>query len=52
MRLNRVYGRGNVPYDPPQTHKGTPLPDQLPITVARLAVAYMSALIDEAEKLA
>lgn len=51
-KLNRVYGRGNVPFDPPTTHMGAPLADESPLAVARLALVYMTALIEEAERLA
>lgn len=47
-RLVPVIGRGPVTYDVPSVHKGDALPDAFPTTFADLAVAYLSALVEEA----
>ena len=39
-------------FDPPNEHLGTPLSNNSPLTVANLAIAYLSILIEEASKLA
>ncbi len=49
--LATVHGRGNVSFVPPAEHLGHSLPDQSPLTVAKLAITYMESLIDEAETL-
>jgi hypothetical protein len=40
--------RFNDHFDPPYEHLGVNLPDQLPLTVARLFVAYVARLIEDA----
>ena len=41
--------RYNVTFHPPKEHLGQPLTDNSPFNVARLWLAYLSALVDEAE---
>lgn len=52
VRLAPVTGRGPVTYQPPMTHKGQPIQDCSPVSVAELALAHLSALIEEARTLA
>ncbi len=47
--LVTVTGRGNVTYEPPTEHLGKPLPDNLPITVGKLTLAYLESLLSDAE---
>lgn len=47
-RLVAVTGRGPVVYPVPVEHQGKPLPDPFPATLAGLAVAYLSALVEDA----
>jgi hypothetical protein len=49
VRLVPVRDRGRV-YQPPSNHLGTPINDASPIGIATLAVAYLEAIISEAEK--
>jgi hypothetical protein len=46
--LRAVTARGNVVYQPPAMHLGLPIPDNSPLAVADLALAYFEKLIDEA----
>lgn len=45
-----VINRG-VTFNPPSKHLGEPMPDQRPITVMKLALAYLEKMIDEAKAL-
>jgi hypothetical protein len=47
-----VTGRGNITYNPPKSHLGSPLPDDLPVTVGRLGLAYLELLVADASRLA
>lgn len=44
-----VTGRGNIKYAPPATHLGHPLPDSQPISVGKAGLAYLEALVAEAD---
>ena len=44
-----VTGRSSIRYDVPTQHLGKPLPDDLPLTVGKLGLAYLEALVAEAE---
>lgn len=46
--LSPVIGRGNNTYDPPLEHLGKPLADSAPITVGKLCLVYLEALVTEA----
>jgi hypothetical protein len=50
-RLSPVASRGNVVYQPPKSHLGKPLESDLPVTVGQAAFAYLSSLVDDAERL-
>lgn len=52
VKLLPVTGRGGVIYNPPTHHKGKPIGDTSPITLAKLCVQHLSDLISEAEGLA
>jgi hypothetical protein len=47
-KLAVINPRGRPPMDPPTTHLGEPLPDDSPLTVATLALNYLTKLIEEA----
>lgn len=49
--LRAVNARGDRVIPPPTRHKGTLLPNQEPLTVATLALAYAEALVAEAASL-
>lgn len=50
VALRPVTGRGKISYDPPKNHLGKFLPDNSPLTVAKLAIAYLADLVSEAEE--
>ncbi|HKR24224.1 MAG TPA: hypothetical protein VJS15_03115 [Allosphingosinicella sp.] len=45
-----VDSRYKTTYPPPREHLGKPIPENTPDTVAKLALDYLTALIDEAER--
>jgi hypothetical protein len=48
-KLATVTGRGGIKFPPPSEHLGKPLESNLPIPVGRLCLAYLQALVSEAE---
>ena len=44
-----VKGRGGITYQPPTQHLGKPLTNNLPLTVGRVAIVYLEALLVDAE---
>ena len=48
--LMPVSGLGGIIYNPPIEHLGAPLPDDSPLTVGRLGLSYLEALVAEAER--
>lgn len=46
-----VRARGNRVHHPPAIHLGKPLPSNLPVPVAELALTYLVNLVEEASKL-
>lgn len=46
--LMPVTGRGNITYNPPETHRGEKLADTLPITIGELGLTYLEELVSEA----
>tara|TARA_R110002012_G_scaffold85282_4_gene212771 strand:+ start:1057 stop:1659 length:603 start_codon:yes stop_codon:yes gene_type:complete len=48
--LKTVTGRGDIKYHPPKFHLGKPLPNNTPIVVGRLALSYLSAIVEDAGK--
>lgn len=44
-----VTARANVTYPPPEKHLGVRLSDGLPLTVGKLGIAYLEALVAEAD---
>lgn len=48
-RLSPVTGPGPVVYQPPTSHLGKKLNSNLPVEVAKLGIAYLKALVSEAE---
>jgi hypothetical protein len=50
VRLKAVTGRGPVTYSPPKAHLGNGIDGSYPGPVARMAVAYLEALVAEAER--
>lgn len=47
--LAPVTARGNIVYQPPTTHLGVQIPEPLPVPVGNLGLAYLEALIADAE---
>ena len=47
-RLAKIRPRGRPPMDPPTAHRGSPLPDNSPVTVADTALSYLEELVAEA----
>lgn len=47
--LAEVTGRGNIKYAPPTEHMGKKLESNMPIPVAKIALAYLATLVNEAE---
>lgn len=44
-----VTGRGGVVYDVPHMHEGKPIGNQTPYGIGQLTLAYLTALVDEAQ---
>jgi hypothetical protein len=51
-KLVPVTARGPITYHPPKQHLGMALPDDKPVPVARMALDYARALVEEAAALA
>jgi hypothetical protein len=50
--LQPVHARGGLTFPPPTSHRGKPLPNLRPVTVASLAVSYLRELVEEASAMA
>lgn len=51
-KLIGIKARGGRTYNPPKFHNGRTLDDQSPLNVASLRLAYLTALVGDAERLA
>jgi hypothetical protein len=49
IELRPVTGLGPVVYNPPAQHRGKPLPDNSPMTIAKLGLQFLSELLEEAD---